>query len=394
MSWLPSTETDGSNRVSVSMTSMGQNNLGRYRQIRGMSAADLALRVGVTRQTIYSMEAGDYVPNTAVALKLGRVLGASVEELFWLEDDAPFSYPSEPVVLLQGDDGTYEGRPVQLCRVGSQLVASCPEPMTWSLPPADGVLVDTPKAIRSKGKRLVQPFADHKALGKRLLVAGCDPGITVLARHLQRAGIELIVVNRNSTKALELLKAGLVHIAGTHLRDEATGVSNLPAVHRFFDKRAVAVIGFAIWEEGVVVARGNPKGVCSIEDFLRKDVRIVNREPGAGCRIMLDKALDKMGVDPSQVDGYDQISFGHLPAAWQVQTGKADACIATRAAARVFGLDFVPLIRERYDLVLRRQHLSLPEVQELLDTLGRASFRRELEGLGGYDTTTAGNRYA
>lgn len=371
---------------------MGLNYLGKYRQVRGMSAADLAARVGVTRQTIYSMEAGSYVPNTVVALKLGRVLGVSVEELFPLEADEAFSYPPESVVLLQNTQAAYEGQPVQLCQVGSQLVATCPEALTWSLPAADGVLIQT--AGKTRDKVTVQPFGDRKALGKRLLVAGCDPGISVLSRHLQRAGIELIVVNRNSTQSLELLKAGLVHIAGTHLRDAVTGESNLPAVHRFFDKRAVAVIGFAIWEEGIVVSRGNPKKLQAIADFARRGVKIVNREPGAGCRIMLDTALQTAGIAPPSVGGYDNIASGHLPAAWQVQTGKADACIATRAAAAVFGLDFIPLIRERYDLVLRRTHLNLPEVQELLDTLGRASFRRELEGLGGYDTTTAGNRFA
>lgn len=371
---------------------MGLNYLGKYRQVRGMSAADLAARVGVTRQTIYAMEAGSYVPNTAVALKLGRVLGVTVEELFPLEEDVPFAYPPEQVVLLQNSAPVYEGQPVQLCQVGNQLVATCPETLTWSLPAADGVLIQA--GSKGKDKITVQPFSERKALGKRLLVAGCDPGISVLSRHLQRAGIELIVVNRNSTQSLELLKAGLVHIAGTHLRDEVTGESNLPAVHRFFDKRAVAVIGFAIWEEGIVVARGNPKKLQKIADFSRRGVKIVNREPGAGCRIMLDAALQKAGIAPLSVGGYDNIASGHLPAAWQVQTGKADACIATRAAAAVFGLDFIPLVRERYDLVMRRAHLNLPEMQELLDTLGRASFRRELEGLGGYDTTTAGNRFA
>lgn len=369
---------------------MGRNSLSKYRQTRGLSAAELAARVGVTRQTIYSMEAGSYVPNTTVALKLGRVLGVSVEALFPLDDEPAFAYPPENVVMLPNAQPAYDGQPVQLCQVGTQLVAACPEPLAWSLPPADGVLI----GAKQKARTQVQPFGDRKSLGKRLLVAGCDPGISVLSRHLQRAGIELILVNRNSTQSLELLKAGLVHVAGTHLRDEATGESNLPAVHRYFDKRAVAVIGFAIWEEGIVVARGNPKHIATMSDFARKGVKIVNREPGAGCRIMLDTALEKAGIVATSVGGYDNIALGHLPAAWQVQTGKADACIATRAAAAVFGLDFLPLVRERYDLVMRRQSLNLPEMQELLDTLGKASFRRELEGLGGYDTSTAGNRFA
>lgn len=373
---------------------MNRNFVDDYRQRRGMGVSELAMRVGVTRQTIYSIEAGNYVPNTVVALRMGQTLGVSVEELFPLDDDVtPFTYPEENALLLPSSQPPYEGQPVQLCQVGRNLIAASPEASGWSLPPADGVLVGVSDK-RKKDMVRVRPFCDTKDLGKRILVAGCDPGISVLARHLQRAGIELIVVNRNSTKALELLKAGLVHVAGCHLRDPDTGESNLPVVHRYFDKRTVAVVGFCIWEEGIAVARGNPKHIEGFADFARPDVTIVNREDGAGCRMMLDHGLTEAGVSAKKVKGYDQIAQGHLPVAWHVQNGKADCGIVTRAAAKVFGLDFIPLLQERYDLVMRKSHLSMPEFQELLEILGRASFRRELEGLGGYDTRTAGNRFA
>ena len=119
---------------------------------------------------------------------------------------------------------------------------------------------------------------------------------------------------------------------------------------------------------------------------------IVTRETGAGSRKLLDANLKRLGIAGKQVRGYDGTAPGHLPAAWQVQTGAADCCIATRAAARVLGLGFIPLVSERYDLALRRQHLDLPGVQALLDTLSRSSFRRELESLGGYDTRDTGSR--
>jgi putative molybdopterin biosynthesis protein len=92
------------------------------------------------------------------------------------------------------------------------------------------------------------------------------------------------------------------------------------------------------------------------------------------------------------VAGYRRLAAGHLPAAWQVRSGAADCCIATQAAARIFGLGFIPLVSERYDLAIRRQHLELPTIQSLLDTLNRSRFRRELESIGGYDTRTAGQR--
>ena len=140
------------------------------------------------------------------------------------------------------------------------------------------------------------------------------------------------------------------------------------------------------------MTRGNPKRIRGIEDFARPDISIANREPGSGSRALLDAHLKQLGVSPKKVRGYGLEVQGHLPAAWQVQSGTADACIATGAAARLFGLGFIPLVSERYDLAIRRQHLELPAVQALLDILGRSSFRRELEGLGGYDTRAAGER--
>jgi molybdate-binding protein len=191
---------------------------------------------------------------------------------------------------------------------------------------------------------------------------------------------------------MELLKAGAIHIAGTHIRDEQTGESNLPTIGKLFRSKTVAVVSFALWEEGIVIAHGNPKSIRSVADFARPDVKIANREKGAGSRSLLDTYLHRIGLTGSKVSGYDEIASGHLPAARRVKSGEADCCLATKAAARVFGLDFLPLVSERYDLVVRRQHLKLQQVQALFETLGRSAFRRELEGLGGYDASVAGSR--
>jgi molybdate-binding protein/DNA-binding XRE family transcriptional regulator len=366
------------------------NTLAPHRQQRGFSAAELAERAGISRQTIYAMEAGSYVPNTAVALRLARILEVRVEDLFSLSGDAPTApLHTAEVTLLPQPERPRAGEPVQLCRVDRRMVASAPSPVPWYLPTADAVLLEAPGRL---GKATVQLFHGEYDLGQRILVAGCDPGISVLARHMLRAGVELVVAQRNSSQALALLKQGAIHVAGTHLRDEATGESNLPAIHRIFARRSVAVISLAVWEEGIVLAHGNPKSIRSIADFVRPDVSIVNRESGAGSRVLLDTHLHRLGIAGQKVRGYQSLAGGHLAAAWQVRSGDADCCIATRAAARVFGLDFIPLVSERYDLAIRRQHLDHPPVQTLLDTLNRASFRRELEGLGGYDTSSAGRR--
>lgn len=367
-----------------------ETNLGELRRKRGLSAIHLAATAGVSRQTIYAMEAGTYVPNTAVALRLARALETTVEELFSLPGPVPApELREERAVLLPGSAALQAGQAVQLCRVDQRLIASPPSPVPWYFPAADAVVADQPG---SQGKTRVQIFQAEGDFTNRILVAGCDPGISVLSRHVQTAGIELVLAHRNSSQALSLLKEGSIHIAGTHLRDEASGESNLPEIGRLFPRNSVAVIAFAVWEEGILTARGNPKGIRGIEDLARNDVSIVNREKGSGIRALLDARLERIGIPPKSVRGYNQLAPGHLPAAWQVQSGAVDCCLATRGAACVFGLTFLPLVTERYDLVIRKQHLDLPRMQNLFDTLSRSGFRRELEGLGGYDTRVAGQR--
>lgn len=371
-----------------------ENLLSQIRQKRGFSVAALASKIGVSRQTIYAMEAGSYVPNTLVALKLARVLEVTVEELFRLEAASPPPSLTKEVDLLPGGQTVEPGLLVQLCQVDRRTLGVSPSPVAWYLPPADAVVMDSSEKGSGHRRARVQIFQDTEQFGNRLLMAGCDPAMSVLSRHLQKENIELVLAHRNSSQALELLRNGCIHIAGSHLRDEVTGESNLPQVRKLFPRGTAVVFAFAVWEEGIVVAKGNPKGVREIADFARKGVALVNREPGSGSRSLLDSSLKRLGIASSRVRGYKQMAHGHLPAAWQVRTGQADCCVATRAAARLFGLDFVPLVSERYDLVIRKQHLALPAVQQLLDTLNRTAFRRELEGLGGYDTSGAGNQVA
>ena len=191
-------------------------NLGQFRQKRGYSAIQLAQITSVSRQTIYAIEAGTYVPNTAVALRLARALDTTVEDLFKLPDDEPApALPSEQVTLLPGCDALQPGQPVQLCKVDTLLMASPPPAVQWYFPASDAVVTNKPAG----GKAEVQVLQAGDDLRNRILVAGCDPGISVLARHVRAAGIELVLAHRNSSQSLKLLKDGCIHVAGTHLRD-------------------------------------------------------------------------------------------------------------------------------------------------------------------------------
>lgn len=348
------------------------NRVGEIRRRQGCSAAALAEKVGVTRQAIHAIESGAYAPNTTVALKMARELGVSVQDLFRLADG---DESAQADAQLAGPE-TYAGAPLRLCRVDGRLVAAAWSPEAFALPTADAYALENSRSGKVTAALLHARAADDS----RLLIAGCDPAVSVLAEHLRRsAGVELIAVPSSSQKALQQLDEGLVHLAGTHLSKNA---SRIPANCRVFT--------FAEWEEGFVVATGNPLAIRSFEDLGKPGVRIVNRERGAGSRALMDAGLAEAGIKHDAIEGFENIAAGHLAAAWAVNKGEADCCLAPRVAARVFGLSFVPLLSERYELVIPEQRLEIPAVQALLDVLQRSAFQRELQALGGYDITSTG----
>ena len=346
-----------------------RTNLRQIRDRRGISAAALAKLAGATRQTIYAIEAGDYIPNTTLALQLARILEVRVEELFSLD---PEPGPAAKPISVEFITPARGGQPVQLCRVGNRMIGVSNAPQNMMLPPADAIAIDDTKA---------QPFPGEADDPKHVLIAGCDPGISLLAHDL-----DIVIAPSTSQQALQWLKEGKVHIAGTHLRDTASGDYNLPAIRRLFPQGSVKVVTFAVWEQGLVTRPGSP--IHSVDDL--PAFSIINREKGAGSRELLDTRLRAAGISHIQIKGYDRIASGHLPAAQAVSEGEADCCIATRSAARAFGLHFIPLATERYDLVIRHPFAKLPGVEALLDLLNRSALRRKLELLAGYDTKHTG----
>jgi putative molybdopterin biosynthesis protein len=364
--------------------------LAELRARRGLGAAQLAEKIGVSRQTVYAIEAGTYVPNTAVSLKLARALETTIEEIFQIAPEAQTPDEILEATILGDCEFMAPGQPLRLCRVDRNLVGVAPESGGWGLPPADAVLIEPIGNSQSPAK--VRVLGDKWKKPTRILLAGCDPSVSILAQTLQAQDCELIVAYENSSHALEFLRDGMVHIAGTHLVDRATGKTDLLPVTRMFGRNAIAVISYAVWEEGLVVARGNPKHIAGIADLARKDVRFTNRELGAGCRRLLDDLLHKEGISPKQIKGYERLTIGHLPAARLVRDDEVDCCISTGVVARSLSLDFIPLAQKPYQLIVRRTHLKLPAVQTLIETLGRTSFRREVEAGTGYDMSKAGDR--
>ena len=371
-----------------------KTNLSEMRAKRGLGAAALARRIGVSRQTVYAIEAGDYVPNTLVSLKLAQVLDATVEEIFELQHEERQEEHTIEVALMGDAETMQPGQPLRLCPVDKRVVAVAPDIGGWGLPAADAILMEVLRTGKRPQKARVRLLGDKWKTASRILLAGCDPGVSILAQSLAVQGCELMVCYENSSRALELLREGLVHVAGSHLLDKSTGKTDLTPLTKLFPRSTVAVFSYAMWEEGLVTASGNPKHIAGVADLTRKGVRFTNREQGAGCRKLLDSSLQKARISPEQVKGYDRITVGHLAAARLVRDGDVDCCISTRVVAQAMSLNFIPLAEKPYHLLVRRTHLKLAPVEKLLETLGRAAFRREVEAGTGYNMRGAGERLA
>lgn len=359
--------------------------LAEVRAARGMSAAELARLAGVSRQTVYAIESGSFIPNTAVALRMASALDVPVEQLFSLggEEAAPGPRLCR-AVMIAGKPRI--GAPVRLAKCASGWVCAPCRMQGYFLAQSDG------RIVKLLGGARVEVEMAHAESGERTVaVAGCDPALGLLASAAQAAGgTQVLLAPVSSRKAMELLKRGRVRVAGVHLKDPATGEWNLPHLRRAFPGEDLEVLTFARWAEGLVVARGNPLGLRQVEDLARPGVRFINREEGTGSRALLDRELRRAGLRGEQICGYDRIAEGHLPAAAAVARGEADCCVAVSSAARAFGLDFVPLDEERFDLALRREDLQLPAVRVLLDVLSTGGFRQRLEAAAGYDVSATG----
>lgn len=364
-----------------------RNHVAELRRRRGIPAAQLAQQVGLSRPAMYAIEAGTYVPNTEVALKLARVLDVAVTDLFALAD-APVAGrlpQSADVVSLQPP---VRGQAVRLSKVGSRWVSVPVPPSQYYLPDADGVVR---RAVKATLRADLTVVSRDMVPRSRLVLGGCDPATEILSRTVERvSGVEVLPAAASSRLALEWLAEGRVHIAGSHLEDESTGEFNLPYLQQHFPAGDYQVVTFARWEEGLVVAPGNPKHVRASSDLERADVRLINREAGSGSRTLLDRLLERDGIETRRVRGYETVAFGHLAAAQAVVAGTADVCLATESAARGLGLGFVPLRTERYDFVIRKDAAALPEVRAFCDVLQRASVRRKIAVLAGYDTRDTG----
>jgi putative molybdopterin biosynthesis protein len=366
------------------------------RQARGFSQQQLAGMAGVSRQAVSAVEAGHSDPSLRVAFALAQALGMTIEELFGPADLAP---PVEAIPVAPPDG---PGGRVLLAPVGDRFVAL---PLRGDAAAGMGfvaaggqaalpatafpatALPATPAGPAASAIS-VRPIAPPRPT---LVVAGCDPALPLLAPPLALLDPPVAFAwwPCGSREALRLAAAGLVHAAGVHLRDadggyNATAASHLPG--------AAEVVGFTAWREGLVLRPELAPAITGVDSLVKDRHPVVNREAGAEARRLLDRELGRLGADKAELPGYDTRAAGHFQVASAVAAGLADAGVASEPVARAYGLDFVPLADERFDLVLPGAHLGSREVQGLLKVLASPWLLAQLASLPGYDLASCGDR--
>ncbi|PZS38852.1 MAG: molybdopterin biosynthesis protein, partial [Pseudonocardiales bacterium] len=289
---------------------------------------------------------------------------------------------------------------VRLGRVGGRIVAS-PLPrgagVLTSLVRADGLLV-VPAGLEGHhaGSDVdVQLLRGLSDIDRTIVVIGSHDLVLDLVSSALRGidpGVTLASSNVGSLGGLVALRDGLCHVAGSHLLDPATGEYTVPYLPRVLGDADLMVIRLVYREQGLIVAAGNPLEITGITDLSRPELRYVNRQRGAGTRVLLDHELRRHGMATADVTGYEREEHTHLAVAAAVAAGRADVGLGIRPATRPFGLDFVPVAQEPYDLVLTQQTYESPLLAPLWTLLSDDMFRDSIDALGGYSTAETGRR--
>ena len=289
---------------------------------------------------------------------------------------------------------------VRLGRVGGGLVAS-PLPrgagVLTSLVRADGLLV-VPADVEGHHAGETVPVELLRGLEQiehTIVAIGSHDLILDLAASALRSHdpeVTLASGNVGSMGGLIALRDGLCHLAGSHLLDPETGDYTISYIDRLLAGREIAVVRLVHREQGLIVAPGNPLGLEGVADLARAGLRYCNRQHGAGTRVLLDYELARAQIEPADITGYGREEPTHLAVAAAVAAGRADCGLGVRAAARAFGLAFVAVTREPYDLVLERDTLEDERLAPLWRLLDSTEFRASVEQLGGYDSAEMGRR--
>ena len=236
-------------------------------------------------------------------------------------------------------------------------------------------------------------LVDEEEVQNTLVVIGShDITIDLIGDEMRRKGHDIRISSGNvgSLGGLMALRKGTCHLAGSHLLDTETGEYNISYIKRYLKGLKVNVFHLALRDQGLILAKGNPKGIKGLEDLAGKGITFVNRQAGSGTRVLLDYRLAKLGINPETIKGYDHEEFTHMAVAVDVLSGAADCGVGIHAAAKALDLGFIPLEKEQYDLIIPSSLIESPQMTLLLETIRSQEFKDRVRALGGYDPSKSG----
>jgi molybdate-binding protein/transcriptional regulator with XRE-family HTH domain len=343
---------------------MRVSTLADVRHDRGWSQAALAEKSGVSRPEISAIETGRLVPSVSVALRIASALGQSVEAVFGPRGTSSFAWAWEPTAA---DDGR-----VWRARVGRRTLLYPVEPTASGVLPHDGWFDGAQFHPRDGGA----------TPERTLVIAGCDPLVSLLARELARHDVRVIPILRASTSALDLLRQGFVHAAGVHFTDARGTSTNDRAV------RAVVGTGHRLihqvrWDTGIAIGHRRERTPAAL---LRANLRWVNREEGSAAR----QAFDTLLAGRRRPSGYEHVVRDHRAVAATVSSGWAEAGVCVRPAAAEAQLRFIPLHRESYELCVAEAQMDDPRITALMTTLQSKSYRQLIADVPGCESGHTG----
>lgn len=265
--------------------------------------------------------------------------------------------------------------------------------VTTSLSKADGITIipRMTQGIEAGEPVMVQLLRSKEQVNRNLLTIGShDLTLDLVAKHMARLDRRLVSANAGSMGGLLALKRGECHFAGSHLLDPASGRYNTVDIQRILPGRHVIIMRWVRREQGLIIRKSNPKNIMSFEDLRRSDVTFVNRQRGAGTRILLDFHLEKLQINPDEIRGYDQEEFTHMGVAVAVASGRVDCGLGIAAAAKSLGLDFVPLDSEEYELIFPENANLDPFLRPVFELAHDRKFKDEVTRMPGYDVMFMG----
>lgn len=244
--------------------------------------------------------------------------------------------------------------------------------------------------ISKSGQKNFLPVSNYN---DDFIICGQDILLDVLTRHLEQHpnGLQALRCYIGSYNGLVELYRGNVNIATAHLWDGDTGVYNIPYVRRILPGVPCVIVHLVCRMQGFYVAKGNPKNITSWEDLTKSDILMINRERGCGVRVLVDEKLCKLGIPWQSIKGYESEGLSHIAVASTVARGDADVAVGNgKVALQVENIDFIPLQKESYDLIIKKDDINKPPFQAILGILNSKEFQEELRGIGGYDMSDTG----